>query len=171
MYSYKIEELKKITDERLLAIAAELPSSPDGKPAVYETRYELRGREGELLSDASKDCTFFGELALSVEGLDNDCEMVFSFSVALEGGEYDEAILCDAIAATEEDIRKFFGELNGNSHGEYFEALAKERAAQLMPEDKSTPFDYVGFMIKASVTVVVILAAFFAAQLIPKLLG
>ena len=173
MYSEKIDTLKKIAEENLLNSAKNLPSSSDGNNAAYEVRYELRGKSGELLSEANSDCTFFGEVAFSVNGLDESSEMVFSFSVALKDGEYSESELNEALSAVSGDIERFFSELEGNSHYEYFKKLSEERDAELMPkEEEKTPFDYKKFMINASIAAVAIgLFAFLISKVIPALLG
>jgi len=173
MYSEKTNQLKKITEEQLLAVAKELPESPDGKNAAYEVRYELRGNRGELLSEASDECTFFGELIFTADGLDKNSEMVFSFSLVLTGGEYSESELDAALDSVKADIKKFYLELEGNSHCEYFKKLSEEREAELMPkEEEKSPFNYKKFMIYASLAAVAVgLLALLIGKVIPALLG
>ena len=157
MYSEKINELKKITDGHLASIASDLPESPDGKSAKREIRYELRGKNGELLTEANSDLTFFGEIVFALDGQSEGSEMVFSFSLAVKDGEYDENALFSSLSELHDDVKRFYSELDGNAHGEYFEKLSFEREAELMPkEDEKSPFDYKKFMIYASVAAVAI---------------
>ncbi len=169
MYSEKINELKKISEERLISLAAELPASKDGVNASFEVRHELRSSGGELLDSDVGECTYFGELVFTAGGK----EMAFSFSVAVNGGEYAKDKLDVALSDTEADIKRFFLELEGSSHGEYFSRLSLEREAELMPkEEEKSPFDYKRFIIYTSLAAAVIaLVAILVGKIIPTLLS
>ena len=169
MYSEKINELKKISEERLVSLASELPASKDGVNASFEVRQELRSKGGELLDTDVGECTYFGELVFTADGK----EMAFSFSVAVNGGEYAKDELDAALSATEADIKRFFLELEGSSHGEYFSMLSIEREAELIPkEEEKSPFDYKRFIIYTSLAAAAIaLVAILVGKIIPTLLS
>ncbi len=163
-----------IAKKRLKELFAELeglmPSSADGESCEIEYSIEALDPAGEERITEAGKFTLVGEMHYIPKNPEN--EQIFSLSLSFVSSEASEdEFECEA-EKFKADTLRFFSELEGKNHDEYFLELKNERDEMLREkEEEKPPFDYKGFFIYGGLSAALIcILLILANKILPAIL-